>query len=203
MRKIQILGAFIAVLAFSALAVSSASATLWLDNGNTVLKAETATTHGTVQLHHIVLFVETVVECSGLTLGTIGGPKSVEDLITAIHNLTNTELNLISCTNVKNCTKPVQHVLNLPWSTELLLLSTGTTDDHFFSDGLGEPKLEILCEGGLKASCESLINARFDENLANGALFLFTKEGTVTKNCSDGGESWITGMGEVLLYTVS
>jgi hypothetical protein len=203
MKKIHILSTIFATVALSALMAANAPATLWLDNGTSVLEAKEATWHWTFQLHHVVLFVETVIECSGLFLGTVGGPKGVEDLISAIHNLSNTELNLIACTNVKNCTKPVKHFLNLPWATELLL-TNNKTDDHFFAEPQGGlPKVEILCEGGLKASCEALINLFFDENLANGALFLATKEGTVTKSCSDGGESWTTGMGEFLLYTVS
>jgi hypothetical protein len=203
MKKVHILSTIFATIALSALVATDVSATLWLDNGKTILTAQEATTHGTTEFHHVVLFVETVVRCSGLGLGTVGGPKGVEDLGTAIHNLTGSELNLIACENVMNCTKPIQHALNLPGASELLLLSNGKTDDHGFEDGHGLPKLEILCEGGLKASCEELANAQFDENLANGALFLATKEGTLTKNCSDGGESWATGMGEVLLYTVS
>jgi hypothetical protein len=207
MRKIQILGAFVAVVAFNALAVSSASATLWLNpsTGKSVLTATAATAHGTVEFHHVVLTVETVFRCSVLFLGTVGGPNGTEDLINLFHSLsgTSSEDDLIICESVQNCNKPIQHVEKLPWSTGLLLLSNGITDDHFFSDGHGEPALEILCEGGLKTLCESLINAEFDKNLANGALFLFTKAGTVTKGCSDGGETWITGMIEVLGFNVS
>jgi hypothetical protein len=200
MRKIQIFGAFIAVLAFSALAASNASALLlWKKNGTVLTKAETANTEGTVELHHVVLFVETAVSCNGKFTGTVG--PEAQDLIKLVLNLAETEKDLLSCSNVKNCTKPIQHALNLPWGTELLPL-TASTDDHFFADGAGLPKLEVLCEGGLKANCESLINAEFVKNTASGAEFKFTKAGTETKNCSDGGESWITGGGTTLGFEV-
>ena len=73
MRKMQILGVFIAVLMFSALAVAGASATLWLKAGESVTKNEKAASHGTIILVHEGRSLGAAkVECSGLVEGTVG-----------------------------------------------------------------------------------------------------------------------------------
>ena len=74
MKKIQILGAFVAVLAFSMMAVSSASATLWLISGKSLTSEVMANRQGTFKLIHNggLCIGQFKVRCTGLFLGSVG-----------------------------------------------------------------------------------------------------------------------------------
>jgi hypothetical protein len=210
MRKIQILGAFIAVLAFSALAVASASATLWLVNSKSLVGTEkvAASSHGLLLLHLLKIPLlggggQVLVDCTGLFHGTVG--PGAEDEITEVLGLALSEKNIIKC-KVQSSTNTIcvtgnevtVQALHLPWKT-LLVLEGNLTWDNFTGTG-GETGYESECKG-LKPVCNQNERSHFDENLANGALFLFTGERKTT--CTPSGEGTVLGMGEVLGATVS
>jgi hypothetical protein len=200
MRKIQILGAFAAVLAFSALAVASASATLWLKAGASLSAETAANTHGILILHHTGgLAGSLLIECDGLFVGKVG-PGAL-DLVELVENLSGTEQDLISCKVTSGnifCptgTLVSVHAVGLPWHT-LLVLEAGVTFDEFLTGGY-----EVLCNGN-KVECKGANKAKFIKNAANGAEFEF--QGTIKNGCNDpGGEGTILGKGEVLGFTVS
>lgn len=201
MRKIQILGAFIAVLAFSALAVGSASATLWLKSGASLTKAEATTSHGVIIFHHTGgIFGNALVECTGLFVGTVG--PGAEDLITLAENLTGSEKDLVKCVSLSGfCGSPVLHPENLPWHTLLLLREGKTFDMVEAESGGGEPAYEMLCSIG-KVLCRSAVESDFLGNDADGALFTWLPSLTPTP-CNDGGTGTLLGEALTLGFTVS
>lgn len=160
MKKIHLIGlAAIAVLAFSALAVASASATtlVWLANGKKIEEALKSETVGEIELFNLETAVGTkaTVLCSGTFMGTVG--PGGEDLITSVLTLASegsVEITLAAplttCTNVEGCSKPQVAPVNLPWLTELELMEPKTGEvlflDIITSGGAGEPGWEIMCE---------------------------------------------------------
>jgi hypothetical protein len=203
MRKIQILGAFIAVLAFSMLAVASASATLWLIASKSLTAETAANSHGLIILEHKGgLIGNFKVHCTGLFLGTVG-PGAL-DLVTGVEGLKK-ETGKVSCefSEGGGCGTTGALVLvtalNLPWHT-LLVLSGSSTLDHFLSETGKIPGYEVPC-GALKGNCSGLELTLFTSNGANGAIFEFNK--LVEASCTDGGKGTVTGKGELLGATVS
>lgn len=206
MRKIQILGAFVAVLAFSALAVASASATLWLNGEGLSMNEETSsTTRGTIKLEHL----GNVITCTGTFIGTVGGPEEIHgvalDLVTLVEGLKG-EKDLINCTETTvgglfKCANLNALVLvepvHLPWHT-LLELVTGGTVDHFLATNAG---YTARCPLAGNITCEGLELSLFTKNGASGAEFTFSK--LEKSKCSDLGEGTLTGEGTVLGFTVS
>jgi hypothetical protein len=211
MSKIHILGAFVAVLAFSALAVASASATLWLIGGKSPTVETAVDTHGLLLLEHKKIPVllgggEVILDCTRLSHGSIG-PGAL-DLITEFLGLSSTEKNTIKCT-VSSSTNTVCKVgnaataapENLPWHTLLLLEGTLTVDHIETSPAGKEVGWEASCNGFSTLCSRTSELIHFDSNLTNGALFLFL--GTEAWACSGGGEALLKGMVEVLGATVS
>jgi len=204
MRKIQILGAFIAVLAFSALAVASAGATLWLKNGASLSTADPSTTHGTIILEHTGGTTGTsTIECSGLFIGTVG--PGAEDKVTEIENLTGTEKGTkIKCKALAGCfvSEPSVTAKKLPWTTELVL-EAGVTWDKQTAAGNG-PGWEVECAFGIKVTCEHEEKAKFIKNGASGAEFNYEGKESGEATCSDGGKGVVKGTkGTALGFTVS
>jgi hypothetical protein len=213
MRKIQILGAFIAALAFSAMAVTSASATIWKNSAGNVNQTEAANTHGSLDLHHELLNVKVTIHCpatgEALFDGTVG--PSGTDLIEKALDSSGKEVNStnkLSCKVTEatgSCSvgeAATAIPIHTPWTTKLRLEGTLTWDD-FSEDGKGLPGYESECvTAKVKVSCEGNTRSHFDQNGANGALFLFLGDVKSTK-CSDLGSSTILGHGEVLGFTVS
>jgi len=195
MRKIQILGAFIAVLAVSALAVASAGATLWLKSGESLTKSEPATSHGFIIFHHSGgLFGSALIECTGLFVGTVG--PGAEDTITLAESLNGSEKDLVKCVSLSGfCGSPTLHAENLPWKTKLVLREGKTFD--VVEGGA----YEMLCSIG-KVLCNGTVESDFIGNDADGALFEWLPALTKTP-CSDGGEGTLLGVGLTLGFTVS
>jgi hypothetical protein len=211
MRKIQILGAFVAALAFSALAVASASATLWLISGKSLTVETSIDSHGLLLLEHTKIPAllgggEVVLDCTGLGHGSVG-PGAL-DLITEFLGLSSTEKNVIKCT-VSRSTNALCKVGNaataqadnLPWHTLLLLEGTLTVDHIETSPAGKEVGWEASCNGFSTLCSRASELIHFDENLTNGALLLFL--GVEKAACSGGGEGFVKGMVEILGATVS
>jgi hypothetical protein len=189
MRKIKILGALLAVLAFSAIAVTSAFATdEWLIATKLVTAPSAAVTTGKWLLLALSFggFVKTHIVCNGELLGTVNALNASgkgTDTVTEIHNLTLTQLKTITCEVLSGekgpCSTTLALVtgLHLPWLSELVL-KTGDTKprDLFSSGGTGEPGFEVECTtstGKFKETCEGNVET---EPLTNGATGV---EGTI------------------------
>jgi hypothetical protein len=200
MRKIQVLVAFVAVLAFGALAASSASAaTEWLVSGKHPTAETSAPAHGLLQLTSDGV----TFHCTGLFIGTVG-PGAL-DLITLAENLTGTEKDLVSCEVTKDpfsvCggvkALATLHAVNLPWHT-MLELSGSTTVDHILPTTAG---YEAVCSNGFKNKCEGLELSKFLGNDSDGALFEYNE--LETSKCSIGTGKIEKSVGLVLGATVS
>jgi len=208
MRKIKYIGCVVGVLAFSALTVAIASATLWLRNGASIVSETAVDSHGTVIGHHTGgISGSFTVECTGLAHGTVG-PGAL-GLLTEVLGLLSTEKNLVKCrfTQVGGCGNVVGeeievHAINLPWHG-LLELIAGKTIGHALSEAGKEPGVEYPCPKifGFKGSCKGLDTASFVSNGTNGAIF--EDSGANKVACSDGGEGTTLGLGELLGVQVS
>ena len=180
MRKIKILGALLAVLAFSAIAVTSAFANdEWLVGGKLVTAPTAAVTTGKWLLLALSFggFVKTHILCNGELLGTVNALNASgrgTDTVTEIHNLTLTQLKKITCEVLSSEKGPCSTTLalvsgiHLPWLSELVL-KTGDTKprDLFSSGGTGAPGFEVECAtstGTFKETCEGNVET---EQLAN------------------------------------
>jgi len=210
--------ALFAVFAFSAVVASSASALNeeWLFKGEKITVALKGLLDGLINLEHLGgITGVSKVHCTGQFHGNFGPGKL--DLITDVLGLNGeladeTHEGPIHCEFITGTcgmgALALVFVHHLPWLTELLLPGGGIagTWDLIKEDGThGEPGYEVECDHlGIKVLCEGSARAKFDENLANGALFLFLGvESLVSKKCSDGGNAVLTGMGEALGFTVS
>jgi hypothetical protein len=189
MKKYQIVMAFIAVFAFSAVAVASASAetTLlaeWLFNGAAVTALLSVETSGNLNLSTLVLGIDAVeILCEGIFDGSVG--PNGEDEITAVlttpgkEEVSKTALSgvFINCTTqagsaTEECGKTgaLAEVwpLNLPWHTNLFLMESGTFLDSLFA-GTGEttqPGYEVRCVSGGKA--ENTCRGNTSSTITNG-----------------------------------
>lgn len=204
MKKRQIfIMTFVAALAITTLAATTASATLWLKQNASLMVAERTTTTDVefFLIHKGGVFGNQKVKCNGILIGTIG--PGAEDEIKLVENLAKTEQDLIDCTltegTLGTCTagsKVVVHSTKLPWSAHLELIGTATWN-HF-------PTItaySVLC-GNTFYECRGLVRARFSENKVGGALFLLLGNELIT--CSDGENlGSITGHIETLGFTVS
>jgi hypothetical protein len=185
-RIIQIFGALLAVLAFSAVAATSAFAgDEWLVGGKVV-----TTSVGTVSTGKWLFlglsfggFVKTHIVCNGELLGTVDGLNvngKGTDTITEIHNLALTQLKTITCEVLSgekgpcSTTLALVTALHLPWSSELVL-KTGDTKprDLFSSGGTGEPGFEFECAtstGKFKETCEGKMETEQLKNEGSGGV---------------------------------
>lgn len=210
MRKIHVLGVVLFVaFSFSAIAVASASATLWLENGKSIIVAKVTTVHGTIILHHKGGIAGNIlIECTGLLGGTVG--SGAKDEITKVFDLSGKKIletgTGIECLVTESdgifCSadsKPTVNPLHLPWKTELLLESGNTYDMLEEVTGKGTPGWTSTCI--VTVTCEGSDRAKFIGNGTNGAKFKFEAELKAT--CDDGGEGTLLGEGEVLGFTVS
>lgn len=210
MRKIYIVSlALFAVLAFSAVAVGSASATLWLVNGKSPLVATKVTIHGTIILHHKAGSAGNIlIECTGLLEGTVGPGAS--DEITKVFDLSGKEITEtgtgIECKVTESdnvfCaagSKATVNPLHLNWKTELVLSGGSTFDNLEEVSGKGLPGWTSTCLVTVK--CEGKDRSKFLSNGTNGAKLKFEAE--LKASCSDGGEGTLLGEGEVLGATIS
>jgi hypothetical protein len=199
MRKTKILGAFIAVLAFSALAVASASATLWLVGGESLSKATSKPSHGKIFLiHKGGSLGNAKVECDGLFIGTVG--PGAEDKITLAESLTGEQDLIGGCKRIEGfCFGAVIHPTGLPWTTKLELVGTATWDNTLASG------YNVLCSFGVQVECKGNVKSLFEGNGTNGAKFSFKGAESGEQSCNDGGTGTVesNGAGELLGATVS
>lgn len=207
MRQLRNLGAGIGILLFSTLAVTNASATLWLENGASLSSETAAAWHGELALHFSLGFLGPfLLRCRVLFKGTVG-PGAL-GLVSELEGPSG-ERNSIKCTVSKtgNCANAEGEqitvtAINLPWHA-LLELSGGSTIDHFLSEAGKEPGYEFPCPKifGFKDSCKGLDTTNFSRNGTNGAVF--ESPGTSKAPCSDGAEMSILSSLEWLGAQVS
>lgn len=159
MRKIQIVGlALVAVLAFSVVAASYASAAEWLVKGLAVVGEPEVETKGALKLIHLAggfLEPEAVVECTGVFVGKINA--TTDGSVTAVLNGSNEAITALTkplvCKGVTTCENPSPEdalvvPLHLPWLTTLSLMEVGGKNIYlvlFSSGGTGLPGYEINC----------------------------------------------------------
>ena len=152
MRKIQLIGlALVAAFALSAIAASAAVASPeWLCNGAPCAAKTVVESEATLQLSDKTLLGTIKVECSGLSVGTVGAGTA--DEVTAVLDLTGTTTE-VTCTVLEGgnlCTPPaIAKAVNLPWLTTLLSL----TEDDLTGSGVGNPGWSIKCANGLSDEC--------------------------------------------------
>lgn len=216
MKKLHILGvAIVAVLAFGAIAVASASAAVtflladWLLNGAvTTTKVPTSAT-GEILLEDrnaLKLGIAAKVLCSGILDGTVG-PES-EDEITEVLSLTGESISLtalsgtfIACTGDASCETPHVWAVHLPWNTELELWEEGTESGFVIlileKGTSGKPGWYVECTVlGTKITDECLaeaIGGALAENETGGVLTEFLESFTELMElklalCSSSGE---------------
>src|SRR5258708_35871573 len=156
MKKLHIFNlALVAVFAFGALTVASASAVEfllaeWLVNGSPVTTELATDSEGELLFEETVLGIKIDALCSGILDGTIGANGA--DLITALLNLAGGEIPTtelvepgIACTNDLNCPEPLAWADKLPWESLLELMVDGT--ETFFVDLLIGAGYHIVCMG--------------------------------------------------------
>ncbi len=134
MKRSQIVFvALVAMFAFGALTVESASAVtfllaLWLVKGVAVAEPLNAQAEGELTLEDRNVIVNSAVLCSGILDGTIN-PESlgvVSEVLT-LNGVTTISLTALTepgleCTNVRKCEEPLVWAVNLPWDTEVELV---------------------------------------------------------------------------------
>lgn len=199
MKKIHMVGlALVAVLAFGAMSVASASAAEWLTLGGAALtKAEAATTKGSLLLHNKKIPAlegggELTVTCAGSFVGTVG--PGAADTVTEVLG-TKGEVNEVACevtasTNsiCKAGQKVVVKPVHLPWTTKLITVGTEIFDE---ATATGNPGYGVTCVS-ITNTCTGLEESKFIKNLATGAEFSFIEKNKAT--CSFG-EGFISGTG--------
>ena len=218
MRKLHVLGlALFAVFAFSVVAVASASAleSVWLVGGHTALVLELVLSEGELLLSDLkVPFVgEVMVLCSGLSEGFIGGDASGDNPkwgeVTKITGLNaTTEPLWIVCTRQVGCeagTTPELMPVNLPWLTELLLVSEKYLDDVIGTGGNTGWVVRNCLVLGLSPEDECT-KAEASADIDNGTsdvVALFSAAIAGLANCSQGGSESAEVEGEILIFTES
>jgi hypothetical protein len=209
-----ILLALFTVSALSAVAISSASAHQWLFKGEPIITALSGLLDGLFIIHHTGgLTGSSSIHCTGQFHGTFG-PGS-KDLITDVLGLSGSELadetheGPIHCEFLSGTcgvgALALFFIHHLPWETKLLLTGVNLVWDTINKDGThGEPGYEVECDRlKIVLLCQGLVRTHFDENLANGALFLLLGAESLETSCNDGGKGLLLGMAEVLGFTVS
>ena len=210
-KKFYVAGlALVAVLAFSALASSSAFAvSKYLLNGAQITTTIPTVTEGELLLEDTAATGKPDILCMGSFDGTIGPPEGTKDQITEVLNLekvlvagelANSDL-IANCeTDNGTCTNPVDvEAVNLPWNTEVMLTPGGKFSDLLVSSGNGEPGWRVDCNsiiGLISDTCTGEGNASAElTNIAGGGVlgtFLETETDTISPpaHCSlNGGKT--------------
>jgi hypothetical protein len=163
MKKLQILGvALVAMFAFSAIVVASASAAVtfllaeWLVNGADAA-GQNVEAVGTILLEDTGAFGGAAMECSGILDGTVGADGL--GVVSEVLNLAGTTVISLSaltepgvaCVKLSGlCEEPLAWAVHLPWNTLLELMEEGTPVERFFAvlvedSGAGLPGWYIHC----------------------------------------------------------
>jgi len=147
----------------------------WLVKGNSVLVGLESETTGALLLIHLAggfLEPEAVIECSGVFDGLVlsKGEDTVEALLSGGVEITLS--NTLACTNIKNCPTPLVVAENLPWKTQLSLMTSGSFLDLFSAGPSGLlPGYEIRCDGlSLETLCEGETSATIELMSGSTAL---------------------------------
>lgn len=223
MRKLHLVGlALVAVFAFCALAVSSASAevALWLWNAGDITENLAVTTTGLLTLATLVLGVDfALIHCEGAFDGTVG-PNGVDE-ITAVLNATGEEIGQNLVGRALSCVGeggecPLNSLAelwvdNLPWLTQLELMEPKPGEvlilNLLFKDGTdsntGLPGYHVLCTNSGGTIIENLCTGNTSADVSNGTgnvigIFSFTESEKSTCTTGEGdieGEGLITHNG--------
>jgi hypothetical protein len=207
MRKIQILGAaFFAALALGAVVASSAFAEdQWLINGAAVTGSQSVTTEGKLLFRLLPVVGGNIhVVCNGKGTGTVttkglGTVTSVTDLSGKSPGnceILHSELGICSGSLLV-----LVKAINLPWHTQLLLLTDGTllVNDFLLETGK-TPGFESECTGAfgekVKETCEG---GSTSDDLTNNTGGVFGKFlNLLSDKCGiSGNVSHLDGEGEV------
>jgi hypothetical protein len=198
MRKIQIVLALVAMFAFAAISVASASAetTLlaeWLVNGVGVTTSTPSVSEGELLLED--MGTGTDILCSGKFVGTINANGA--DTITLVEDLAGKD-NTITCTitakgscEEANGSAISVTAVNLPWATLLILMENGEFLDEISSSGAGNPGYLVECKVvGIKIddTCTGSTQTQ-EKNVTGGVEGIFNESETITPagSCTVGG----------------
>lgn len=195
MKKLHVLAlALVAVFAFGAIAVSSASAIEWLAGGNKIVTAEASETEGEITLEdNKVPFVgKAIILCSGILDGLVGpGAAGTIEKVLTLAGAEVSELAggkpITNCTNVSNCAKPEVYAEKLPWKSTLV----GTVASPLVK--LEGSAYDSVCEtiiGLVEDLCENPTTKPTEIAIVNAATDVETPAGTVASpnaNCTQGG----------------
>jgi hypothetical protein len=200
MKKIHIVGlALVAVLAFSAFSVASASAleSTWLVGGAKPAAAVASDSEGELVLEDLKggLFLEdAAVKCQGTDEGTVG-PNGEDKLTKVVVN---------ACTNVKGCPAPdTAAPINLPWNTKVELIGAAFYDDLTSASTVG---YTVTCAGFATDTCSIALATVLLKNGTGGevlAEFSGTDANQPAANCTRGGTAQGLVNGTDKLLTVS
>lgn len=209
MKKFHIIGlAIVAVLAFAAISVATASAetTLladWAVAGKIVTTSTATTNEGSLLLED--MGTGTDVTCSGKFAGTIGANGA--DSITLVEDLEAKDNSLNCVLTAKGACEEANGSLitvtpvNLPWATLLILKENGEFADKISSSGAGAPGYLVECKAlGIKVddTCTGATQT-VETNVTGGVKGLFSENETLTPagNCTIGGskEGLVVGEG--------
>jgi hypothetical protein len=196
MRKIQILGAvFFAALALSAMVASAAFAEdQWLINGVAVTGSQSVVTEGKLLIRLLPVIGSNIhIVCNGKFIGTVT-TKGLDTVTSAVDLSGKTPINCeVLMSELGLCSGSLLALvkaINLPWHTQLLLLTDQTLfiDDFLLETGktpgyesectgaFGE-KITESCEGGFSTDdmtnntggvAASILNALSDKCKING-----------------------------------
>jgi hypothetical protein len=195
MRKVHILGvALVAVLAFSAVLATAAFAGEWLFEGKPITTAEGALKSETEGELTLIDYAEkgsnavlVEITCSGIFDGTVG--PGAADTVTALLNLAKEEINKTALTEpallcnvtkdagaLTDCKEGTANALlwaiNLPWATEIELMTNGEELDVFLNNAGKIP--------GYYVECESLIGISGTNSCEGGVTIATLTNGTGT-----------------------
>jgi hypothetical protein len=190
MKRTQILGAvFVAVLVVSACAISPALAveSTWLVDGAVPTATQEVDSEwdsaklSIVDLKGGIFGEEVVILCPGNDLGTIGPGKA--DSLTSF-TITSCEL------MVSVCPEPLVEVINLPWTSSIVLIGGTFYDDITSTAGTKMVGYNVLCNNIVEDTCEvALVQPQLVSNF-NGqveAVFNSADANQPRANCSRGG----------------
>lgn len=199
MRKIPIVGlALAAVLAFSAFSAAAAFAeSEWLVDGLPVAAGEKVHVEmtGTLVLEDMGKGSPTTVECTGSGLGVVeaGGLDVQEEAVAS------------SCkTLAGTCGGPLAKALNLPWTTEIVLVG-GEFRDLVTGGTGGEPGYEVTCFSIFHDACLGKTSTGL-ENMPSevppDVLSIFSATLSEAGNCTLGGAGEGLVVGEILIQAL-
>lgn len=156
---------------------------------NELTSTEAARTKGSLLLKDTAALINSQVECSGESIGSVGPGK--------FGRVDKIEVSPAQCRVVRGCGTLLNvKAVHLPWQTELYESEKGVILQALSSTGAGEPGWEVECEAGgtvVADKCEQGAGTQESILLANKAtgtelLVLGTFQHLRKANCSAGGK---------------